>query len=152
MGDEEVQGLFAHLEGHEGPVPVVLPLAGKAVGAVEVAGVGHMEAEGLDHGAAVFEVKGHGLEGIRGVELPGLLQGAHVLDAAPQVLPGDVGAVPVLLQHGGDDLLRAPLLVQGDDVVGHVVHHVDRAGAGVQNDIAAIELILMDHIGFLLKR
>ena len=33
-GDEKVQGLLAHLKGHEGPVPVVVALAGKAVVAV----------------------------------------------------------------------------------------------------------------------
>ena len=34
VGDQEVQGLTAHLEGHQRPLPLEAPLAGEAVGAV----------------------------------------------------------------------------------------------------------------------
>ena len=44
---EEIQRLLAHLIAHQRPVAVVLALTGEAVGAVEVAGVGHMEAQCL---------------------------------------------------------------------------------------------------------
>mgnify|MGYP006913770239 CR=1 FL=1 len=36
-------------------------------------------------------------------------------------------------------------LVQGDDVVGHLVHQVDRAAVHVQDDVVAVEFVLMDH-------
>ena len=49
MFDEKVQRAPADLKGHQRAVAVVLSLAGKAVGAVEVAGVGDMQAERLDH-------------------------------------------------------------------------------------------------------
>ncbi len=65
MGNEKIQGLPAHLEAHEGPAAMtgirsmVVSLAGEAVGAVEVAGVGHVEAEGLYYAAgALFKGSG----------------------------------------------------------------------------------------------
>ena len=69
MGDEEVQSLLAHLKAHEGTLALVLALACKAVLAGEVAGVGHVEAQGLDDGVALLEVKGQVLVGVGGEEL-----------------------------------------------------------------------------------
>ena len=43
MGNEEINGLLTHFQGHESPVALVLALAGKAVVTGQVAGVGHME-------------------------------------------------------------------------------------------------------------
>ena len=50
---------------------MVFPLAGKAIGAIEVAGVGNMQAQGLDYpGAALLQLSGLFPIGIRGEELP----------------------------------------------------------------------------------
>ena len=58
--NQEVQRLLAHLEAHERPLTVVLALAGEAVLAVEVAGVGHVEAQCLYHVAgALFKGPRH---------------------------------------------------------------------------------------------
>ena len=81
-GNEKVQGLLAHGKGHQPPVPVVVPLAGKAVVAVEVAGVGHVQAHGLEHGLGVLEgLLLHVLPQVLGEELARLLQGLDVRQA-----------------------------------------------------------------------
>ena len=55
--DEEVHGPLAYLKAHQGAVTLIAALRGEAVGAVEVAGVGDVEAERLDHRLAVLEVE-----------------------------------------------------------------------------------------------
>ena len=55
---KKIYSAFSHLKAHQRAFAVVLPLACKAVLAIEVAGVRDMQAERLDHGVALFEVKG----------------------------------------------------------------------------------------------
>jgi hypothetical protein len=61
MGNEKINGLFPHIKGHERPLAVKFPLAGKAIVARQIAGMGHMQAEGLDDGVSRLEISGHGL-------------------------------------------------------------------------------------------
>ena len=123
---------------------MVLALAREAVFTVEVAGVGHVEAQSLDDVSAAFlEFAREGFVGVRGVELLVLLEVAYIADALPDLVLVDVVPVPVLLHQGGDDLLLGVVRVQGDDVVGHVVHRVDGARTGVEHDVVAVQLILM---------
>ena len=105
-----------------------------------------MKAEGLHHVAAVLVFSRNWLIGIRGKELLMLLQGCNVLDAGCDLLRGHVLPVRVLLQDDPGDLLRGMVLVKADDVIGHVVHQVDRTAAGIQNDVVAIQFILMMHV------
>ena len=51
----------------------------------------------------------------------------------------------MLFGHGADELLPLRVLVEGDDVVGHLVHHVDGAAVYVDDDVVAVELIGVDH-------
>ena len=147
VGDEEVQGLLPHLEAHQSPVAVVFPLACEAVGAVEVAAVGHVEAQGLHHVAGtLLEGPGDVREGVRRVELPGPHQGLHVGDALPELRLRHVGAVPVGFQQSLDNLLRRMVRVEGNQVIGHLVHHMDAAGAAVQDEVVAVQLVLMYHV------
>ena len=74
-----------------------------------------------------------------------LFQRGHILQALAQVGLGHVGAVAVLFEHGRYDRIGGALLVQGDDVIRHIVHHMHRAAAGVQHDVIAVQLILMYH-------
>ena len=142
--DQEIQRPLAHLEAHHGPLAVILALAGEAVGAVQVAGVGHVQAQGLHHAAgALLQLPGQGLEGVRREQLPGLLQGRDLVVALGKLLRGHVG---IPLRHLRKEFLPAVALVQADDVIGGVVHHVHRAGAHVQHDVVAVEFILVYHI------
>ena len=144
MGHEEVHRLFGHFKAHERPVAVVLALAREAVFAVEVAGVGDVEAQGLDDvTAAFFELAGEGFIGVRGVELLVIFEVAYIADALEDLVLVDIFAFPVLLHHGGDDLLLRVVRVQRDDVVGDVVHRVDRPRTGIEYDVVPVQFILM---------
>ena len=143
--DQEIHGALAHLEAHKGAVAVVAALGGKAVGAAQVAGVRHMQAQRLDHGAAVLEVERHVFVDIRAPQLAGFLQAGHVVDALAQVLFGDVRAAAVFVHHSRDDLVGSVILIHGNDVIGHVIHHMHRTAAGVQHDVITVQLILMYH-------
>ena len=112
--------------------------------------MGHVEAQGLYHVAgALLEGARHVGKGVGGKELSGVLQGFHVGDAVPQLLLRHVGARSVFFQHRRHDLIGTVVLKHGDDVVGHLIHHMDAAGAGIQHDVVAVELILMYHKWFL---
>ena len=137
--------LIAHLEAHQGAVALIAALRGEAVGAVEVAGVGDVEAERLDHRLAVLEVESHVLVDVGSPKLAGGFQRGHVLETLAQVGLGDVGAVGILCQHSGHDLVGRVFFVHCNDVVSHVVHDMDRAAAAVQHDVISVQLILMYH-------
>ena len=79
--DEEVERPLADVEGHDGPLAVVLALAGEAVGAVEVAGVGDVEAEGLYDVGRALVVGGELLIVVGGEELVFALELGHVVEA-----------------------------------------------------------------------
>ena len=141
--DQKVQGALAHLKAHNGPLAVVLALTCKAIGAVQVAGVRHVQAQGLDDPGALFlEFARHGRKGVRCEELPLVLEGGDLVIAALDLRGGELR---VLFTHGGEDGLPALALVQGDAVVGQLVYRVDGTGADVQHDVVAAQLILMDH-------
>ena len=125
---------------------MVASLRGKAVRAAQVAAVGNVQAQRLDHSVAVLEIEGHVLIDIRAPQLAVFLQAGHVIDALAQILLGHVRAAAVLCQHGGNDLVCGMLRVHGDDIVGHLVHNVHRAAAGVQHDVITVQLILMYHV------
>ncbi|MPN28484.1 hypothetical protein SDC9_175926 [bioreactor metagenome] len=78
---------------------MVFALAGKAVRAVQITGVGHMQAQRLDHGATFFKVIGQIFEHIRRVQLAALFQCGNITDAVTQVLLCHVFAARILFQH-----------------------------------------------------
>ena len=78
MGHQKIQGLLAHLKGHQRPLSLVFALAGKAIFTVEIAGVGHVEAKGFDHVAVVFVGSRHWFISIRRKQLVFRLQGFHI--------------------------------------------------------------------------
>ena len=102
MGNQEIQRLLAHLKAHDGPLAVVFTLAGKAVLAVQVAGVGHMQAQRLDHRAALFQVKCLVGVYILGKQLPGRGQFFHVAQAVLNLLPVHLGHILVFFQQRGN--------------------------------------------------
>ena len=143
---QEVQGALAHLEAHDGPVAVVLALAGEAVGAIQVAGVGNVQAQGLHNASGLLlQLACHGCESIGSKQLAGFLQGHHLIVALRQI-----GSITggILFRHGRQDCLPVVCFKHADDVVGDLVHHMHAAGANVQHDIEAAQFILMNHIDF----
>ena len=146
MGNQEIQRLLAHLKAHDGPLAVVFALAGKAVFAVQVAGVGHVQAQRLHHRAALFQVECLVGVYILGKQLSGGGQFFHVAQAILNFLPVHLGHILVFFQQRGDQLLFVPArITAGDHVIGQVVHRVHRTAVYVQHDVVAIHLIGMDH-------
>ena len=136
MGNQEVKGLLAHLKGHQRPVSVVLALGGKAVGAVQVAGVGDVQAQGLHHsGGPGLQLSGHGRKGVRSKELPRVLQGGDVLVARLQFFPVKLRVFP---GHLVDGRFPGRVFVEANQVVSRLIHHMDGAGAHIQNDVVAV--------------
>ena len=142
MGHKEIQGLFSHLVGHNSPVPVILALAGKAVGAVQVAGMRDVKAQGLDHaGGLLLQFSGHGLKHVRREQGSLFLQGGNLIPA----LPDFRGILPETGGHFRNDLLPGFLLIAADDLIGDLIHHMHRPGAGVNDDIPVVQMITMNH-------
>ena len=145
--NEEIQRPLAHLIAHQGAVAMVLALTGEAVGAVEVAGMGNVQAQRLDHaGGARLQLARHRLEGILGEQLASRLQLRDLVIALAHLLRRDALGGVVLFGQLTDDGVAALALEHGDDVIGQLVHRVDRAGADVQHDVIAAQVVLMDHI------
>ena len=113
-----------------------LALRGKAVAAVQVAGVGHMQAERLDHIGTVFKVKGVVGVGIGRKQLAGGGQFVNVVQHIVDVGGGHIGAVRVLFGEGCSSLLPAAALVdQGDGVIGDVIHRMHAAAVDIQHNV-----------------
>ena len=144
--DQEIQRTFAGLKAHQAGLAVELALGGEAITAVQITGVGHMQAQCLDDVGAVLEVERMVGVGVGGKQLPGGGQLLDVVKAIADVGGGDVGAVTVfLLQLGGGGFAGQPLVDQGDGVVGNIVYGVYAAAVHVQNNVVAAEFVLMNH-------
>ncbi len=143
--NQKIQRALAHVKRHQRPLAVILALTGKAVGAVQVAGVRHVQAQRLHVRLTALEVDGEVAVFVLGVQLSGILQGADVVHQPTKLLFVHVGARAVLHQKLGNDLVLRARFIQRNRVIRHVVHHVHRAGEHVQHDIVSIQLILVNH-------
>ena len=134
--DEEIQRALAGLKAHETGLAVELALRGEAVAAIQVAGVGNVQAERLDNVGAFFEVKG--VVGV-GVGRKQLARGGQLVDVVEHVADvggGHIGAVRVLFGEGCSSLLPAAALVdQGDGVIGDVIHRMHAAAVDIQHNV-----------------
>ena len=144
IGNQEIQGLFSHLVAHQGPASMVLALLREAVAAGQVAVMGDVEAEGLDHGGTFLKVDDPVLIGILREKRPLVLQGLHVLQHLPDLSFRPSAAQP------GDDLLRLMLLIEADDLVCQLIHHMDRSAVHIQDNIVTVVIIAMNHLFLLL--
>ena len=145
---QEIQRLLAHLKGHHGPLAVIFALAGEAIGAIEVAGVGHVQAQSLDHaGGAGLQLPRHVFKGVRGEELAVFLERCDLVVAFRHL----GGVLVEALGQFADDLVLAFAFVQADELVGDLVHHVHAAAAGVQHDVIIIQVITVNHVFSFIK-
>ena len=99
---QEIQRTLAGLKAHQAGLAVELALGGKAVFAVQIAGVGHMQAECLDNGGTILEVKGMVSVNIFGKQLAIGLQFFDVVKAVVDVLGGHFGMVSIFLCQQAD--------------------------------------------------
>ena len=152
MFHQEVQGALAGLKAHQPGLAVELALGRKAVAAVQVAGVGHVQAQGLDHIGTVLEVEGVAGVSVGGEQLALLRQFVDVVQAVRDVGGGHIVPARVLLGQGRGGLRAGAAAVdRGDGVVGDVLHGVHAAAEHVQHDVVAAQFILMDHGKLLAK-
>ena len=110
---------------------MVLALACEAVGAVEVAGVGYVKAEGLDREPLFPVVLGKVLVLVGNIELAFLFELFYISDAFLGIFAGDLMNLHGLCHNGFSRLG----LVPADHVESDRVRHVNRAREYVEHDI-----------------
>ena len=121
---------------------MVLALACKAVGAVEVACVGNVQAQSLDLEILLSEILGQVLIFIGSIEFSGCLKIVNVGDAFLGVFFGDA----VLFDCLGNNCISGLILIPLDHVIGDLVDHVNRTRIAVEHDVQTFKLITVDHL------
>ena len=121
---------------------MVLALACKAVGTVEVACVGNVEAQSLDLEVLLSEVLGQVLVFVGSVELTDCLKVIYVGDA----FLGIHFCNAVLFDSFGNNSIGGLILIPLDHVIGDLVDHVNRTRIAVEHDVQTFKLITVDHL------
>ena len=143
---QEIQRTLAGLKAHQAGLAVELALGGKAVFAVQIAGVGHMQAECLDNGGTILEVKGMVSVNIFGKQLAIGLQFFDIVKAVVDVFGGHFGMVSIFLcQQVGSFCAGVAGIDQSDGGIRQFVYGVNAAAVDIQHNVVAVEFILMDH-------
>ena len=146
---QKIQCLLSNLKAHHCPFTVIFTLACEAVGTVQVACMGNMQAECFNHACAfLFQLSGHWLKNIRCKELAIFPQGVDLSVAFLQFFSRNLR---ILLLHCIEKLSLGTLLKLPDHIVGEFVHGMHGSGANVQNDIVSPKLIAMNHNSVLSK-
>ena len=142
---KKIQRAFAYFKTHKRPFAVVLALACKTVGTVEVACVRNVQTKRLyNAGGFLFEVARHWLEGIGCKQLAFVSKFANLVVALGYFVQSNAQRL-VFCKNRLYNILLGVTLVHGNDVVGNFVHNVNSARANVQNDIVAVQLKLVNH-------
>ncbi len=95
IGHKEVHCLPAGVEAHQRPVPVIFPLTGKAVFTAEIAGVGHVQAKGLDLCIPLFEIQGKAGVWVRRKQPVFGLQRLDIVKGVTDLVLVHIGQMPV---------------------------------------------------------
>ena len=104
IGDQEIQGLFAHLVAHQSPPSVVLPFLRKAILAGQVAVVGDMQAQRLDHSLTPLKIHHKVLINIPGQKLFQIDQLLNIFQGLLHIVQGITPGQPA--SHLDLDLIR----------------------------------------------
>ena len=146
IGNEEIQGLLAHLVRHQRSAAMVLALLRKAVAAGQIAVMGDVQAQGLDYSRTLLEINDFILICIFRKEDALTGQLLHIFQHL-----ADVALGPAVLQFR-DNLIRLTGLVyQADNLVSQLVHHMDSPAVHVQDDVISIIIVTMYHVVSLNK-
>ena len=117
---------------------MIFALAGKAVAAVQIAGVGHVKAECLDVTGFVFEIKGDIFVDVFAEKLFLRYKLSYVGQAESDLLFVNIRSVTVFFHHRFDDLFFGGVFVHFYDVVGHIVHYMDGTGMDIQHNVITV--------------
>ena len=120
-----------------------LALRGEAVAAIQVAGVGNVQAERLDVAGIIFELPGDVRIDIRRKQFFIIFQFLNLCIAFPQVCLADGLAVcglpaAVFGEQCGDDFVLCFIFEHRDHVISNLVHDMNGAGVGVQHDVVTV--------------
>ena len=140
--DKKIKSPLAHFIGHQGTFALVFSLPGEAVGAAQIAVMGHMKAEGFYNGLALFEIDGHIFKGIFCEKLVLLFQSLDIIKYVLQIFRSHFR---ISFLNNGFDLLFRGVFIKADYIIGDVVHIVDAAAVHVENNIIAVQLKGMNH-------
>ena len=138
IGNQEVKRLLAHLKAHHCAVALIFALTGKAIRAVKITGMSHVQAERLNDIAVVFVVIRQLFILVLGIELSTLLQRLYVTDTKKNILSRYIGHMTVFFKHRRHYLLLCGAFVHGDYIVSHLINGVYRAAAGVKNYVISV--------------
>ena len=106
----------------------------------------HMEAERLHNIAGtLLECAGHLRKGVRCKKFPRLFQPPNILYTGLYIFSRHIRTGMIFFQHGRHDLFRRMRFIKANDVIGHFIHDMDTAGAGVQHNIISVQLVLVYH-------
>ena len=109
-----------------------------------------MQAQRLNHtGGLFFQLTRHRFKGIGCKQLAVRLQFCHLRVAFLNIGRCDIRPIGILFCHRLQDSISIVGLIHGDNVIGDLVHHMDRTGANIQHDMVTAQYILMNHINSL---
>ena len=139
IGNQKIKCLLPDFKGHKSPSPVVLALLGKAILTGKVAVMRNVQAQSLHNRRALFEIHDIVLVGILRKKLLVVDQHLHLIKCLFHF------SLRIALPQRIHNLLSCMSFIQGNDIVCHVIHHMNRAAVYIQNNIIAVVLILMNH-------
>ena len=101
--------------------------------------MGNVQAQRLHHIAGLgFKIARKGLIGIGGIKLLLVYQCLNILHAKLQILPGHILPMGILCKHFFNNILFFRVRIEGNHIISYLVHHMYRAGAGIQHHIVAV--------------
>ena len=110
-----------------------------------------MQAQSLHNSGGLFlQFSRHIFKGIGRKKLSAVPKRFDLTVALLNIFSGNISASRVFFLHNLKYVLAAMLFKHTDNIVGNIIHRVNGAGADIQNDIVAAQLILMNHFMYLL--
>ena len=133
---QKVQRTLTHLKTHQRTITMVFSLTGKAVGAIEIAGVGNVQAKRLNHaGGPGFQFTRHGRKGILGKQLSRRFQLDNLVVTFADLIRRHAVCSLILFPQLFYDGVTGLCFKQSNHIVSQFVHGMYRTGANVQHNI-----------------
>jgi hypothetical protein len=142
IGYQKIQRLPAGLQAHQGPAAMILALLGKTILTGQIAVMGNVKTKRLDNGLSLFKIYDQILKSILCKQLLFLHKIVNLRKSLLQVLRRIPGGKLVC------NILSAVIFIHRDNIVCHVIDHMDRAAIDIHHDVIAIIFVLMNQIVF----
>ena len=150
MSHKKIKRLFSNFKTHQSAFAVVFSLAGKAVRTIQITRMRDMQAQRLHHARApLFQRSRHALIRIGRKQFPRRFQILYRGKARVDLLRRRFARLPVFFEDPFSYLAFFRGFVHADDVVSNLVHHMDGAGIGIEDDVQSSQFITMNHKNLL---